>query len=197
MRPIGTLVLAAGESKRMGRPKQLLPIGDTSLILHTIRTIEHADIPNIQVVLGAHSDEIERELRDHPVGIFVHENWRLGIGSSLKTGLEHLLEVRPEITGLLVCVCDQPAVTSAHIQQLVHEFHSGDFDAVASGYAGSAGVPAILSRRLFPDIKKLGDDEGAQRILKRPGLKLKLVPLEGGEIDIDTPSDYKSYLKRI
>jgi molybdenum cofactor cytidylyltransferase len=196
MRPIGTLVLAAGESKRMGRPKQLLPIGETSLILHTIHAIEQAEIPNIQVVLGAHSDEIEQELRDHPVGIIVHSDWRLGIGSSLKFGLDHLLEVRPEITGLLVCVCDQPAVTGQHIQQLVQEFHSGDFDAVASAYADSAGVPAILSRRLFPDIRKLADDEGARRILDRPGLKLKLIPLEGGEIDLDTPSDYESYLKR-
>ncbi len=195
MRPIGTIVLAAGESKRMGKPKQLLPVGDHSLILHTLSVIEGAERPYILVVLGAHSDEIERELADHPVGIYIHKDWRLGMGSSLKAGLEHVVEAHPEITGLLVCVCDQPMITSDHIKTLVDAFQGGEFDAVASSYSGAIGAPAIFSRKLFPDIRKLGDEDGARTILRKPGSNVRIVPLVGGEVDLDTPADYESFMK--
>lgn len=191
---IAVLVLAAGNSSRMGKPKQLLDLGGVPMLEHTVACARGASLEKIWVVLGAGADEIQHAIPHLEAKIIKCPTWRLGMGSSLKFGLTCILEQK-NVTGVLVLVCDQPGLSAKHISELVNVFIQGNATAVGSFYANRIGVPAIFNPGLFQAILKMEDLHGAGKLLNELGLQVASIPFPLGEFDVDTPEDYQKFLK--
>jgi molybdenum cofactor cytidylyltransferase len=188
---IGVIVLAAGSSSRMGKPKQLLLIDGDPLLLRTIKTLQETKLEKIVVVLGAHRNETEKAISYVGVHTVFNDLWESGIASSVNSGLDFLLSSFPDINGVLILVCDQPLLTKLHIENLIQ----ASSPIVASRYSNTIGVPALFSKLFFPELLDLHDDQGAKKIIERNSDRVTAVDFPFGEIDLDTPEDYNTFLK--
>ena len=193
---LAIILLAAGNSSRMGTPKQMLNIGPGSLLEHSVTCAIASNVPNILVVLGAHAVEHKQMLKGFSVNLVVNPEWARGIGRSLKLGLSKAIEHYPGIQAVMVLVCDQPLLSGSQIKMLSDAYVQSHPYAVASQYNGVYGVPAVFDRSLFSELLSIDDGSGAREILKKWEGKLLLIPFEGGEIDLDTPEDYKKFIER-
>lgn len=192
---IAILILAAGASSRLGQPKQQLLIDGSPLLIRTVATALESNIGKVYVVIG-NGEETHRKLMDeHHVEIVFNPDWEKGMGSSLKAGVNFILTQNGSLKGILVMVCDQPLITSTHLQQLTHALKQTKSDIVASYYSGTAGVPALFSKTLFHELQLIADTEGAKKIIQRNLPKTTTLPFEDGAVDIDTPEDYERLLK--
>lgn len=183
------LILAAGQSSRLGRPKQLLLYQGESLLIRTIRIMAQICQQPVHVVLGAQADIIEPMLTAEPVQVIHNADWRNGMASSIRCGVEQLPD---ETRGLLIMVCDQPLVTVADIGKLAHAWHADSEQVIAAEYAdGSAGVPAIFPASMFSALQTLQGAGGAQQLIAAAPSRV-LLPLPGVGLDIDTPADLEA-----
>ncbi|GAB3934624.1 nucleotidyltransferase family protein [Mucilaginibacter myungsuensis] len=190
---IGIIILAAGSSSRMGEPKQFLQYKGKSLLRHAVETASAIRRKGpIIVVTGALHDELFKECAGLQVGVAHNTNWQTGISSSIHTGLRALARSYPDVKGALVLLCDQPLITSAHLDNLTDIFaHKGYQSIVATSFADTVGSPAIFGREMFERIYQLKGDKGARQILLEPDVKLATVPFKPAAIDIDTKEDYE------
>ena len=184
------IVLAAGASLRLSRPKQLLTLDGETLLARTIRLACEADADPVLLILGAHAAAISVSAPTHQVVTILNADWQEGIASSVRAGVRALQSCLPDATGTLLLVCDQPRLSAAHLRNLIHTFDSSDGAAVvASTYSGARGIPAIFPRLLFARLLALTGDKGARSILADPRCAILEVPFAGGEIDIDSAAD--------
>jgi molybdenum cofactor cytidylyltransferase len=191
------LVLAAGSSSRMKQSKQLLKIGETSLLHKTTQTALDSGVDTVVVVLGANHEEHAKELSDVRASVIFNSGWQGGMGSSLKAGIKVILERFPATDFVLVLVCDQPLLTAAHLRNLMAPWKAGGRPIVASYYSGSAGVPVLFHRSLFNEILLLPDDQGAKKIVAQHERQADFVDFPEGAIDLDTPEDWKNFQQRL
>jgi molybdenum cofactor cytidylyltransferase len=195
MDEIAVLILAAGPSSRLGQPKQQLLIDGLPLLVRTVATALESNIGKVYVVIG-YDDETHRKLmNEQSVEIILNREWKKGMGSSLRAGLNFILAQNKSLKGILVMVCDQPLLKYTHLQQLARTFNQTKSDIVASYYAGTAGVPALFSQALFHELQRIADTEGAKKIIQHNLHKATTIPFEGGAVDIDTPEDFERLLK--
>ena len=192
---IAAIILAAGSSSRMGRPKQLLPYGGETLLGQACSTALASVCDPVLVVIGSSADLIKGALTSLPVEIAENPHWERGLGASLKVGIQVIAD-RPEVSAALILLCDQPLVTSRHLDQLVDCYRSTGAPIVASAYSGQLGVPALFDRGLFPELLALEDGSGAKKLLGRDPGRVLSVPLEDGHVDVDTVGEYESLLSR-
>ncbi|MBL7872220.1 MAG: nucleotidyltransferase family protein [Cyclobacteriaceae bacterium] len=187
---VGIIILAAGSSSRLGKPKQLLKVngGKTLLEKTTYAALDSGANPII-VVLGNQAEILSKIIQTLSVTVVTHKYWILGMGSSLKAGLQKLLNDHPETEAVIVTVCDQPYLTAEHLKKLITVYIHTSSQVVASHYNGIHGVPALFDKSLFQKLLELKDDEGARKIIRPQAGTIELVPFENGEIDIDTPDD--------
>jgi molybdenum cofactor cytidylyltransferase len=190
------IILAAGSSSRMGKSKQLLDINGRTLLEQTVTRALETGILNILVVLGANAEKHLRVLRKLGVESVINPEWENGMGTSLKCGVKKSIELFGDIQSVMVLVCDQPLLTTRHLKALSNFFLKEKQKAVASMYNSVAGVPAIFGKELFANLLKVADKTGAREVLKNLGNELKTISFEGGEIDLDTPEDYKKFTSR-
>lgn len=190
---IAILVLAAGSSSRMGRPKQLLPWKKVTLMEHAINTA-YVLTDNFMVVLGANATKIRQYIQKE--NTIIHEEWQLGMGSSLAYGVR-AIESKYDPEAILVMVVDQPLLRLEHYEGLVQCHQKNPNKICASTYEGIPGVPAIFPKQFFMDLKKLGADFGARKLLKIHKSSVLLVKTKGELIDLDTPEDYRSVISRL
>ncbi|SEM98718.1 molybdenum cofactor cytidylyltransferase [Stigmatella aurantiaca] len=183
---VGGVVLAAGSSSRLGRPKQLLLHEGQTLVRRTAEAAVAAGLLPVVAVLGAHPEAVAAELAGLPVHPVLNPAWAAGMGLSLRVGLRAL---PPEVDAALVVLCDQLRVDAAHLAALVDTFTRTHAPIVASGYAGARGVPALFSRALFAELEALAPEEGARRVITREPSRVVEVALAGGDEDIDTAAD--------
>lgn len=193
-REIAILLLAAGSSSRLGRSKQLVSIKGQPLLLKSMNAAIESGIENIIVVLGANEQEHYQVIKDAGVQVVVNTAWKKGMGNSLKVGLSYLLQQTPKAEAVITMVCDQPLITSDQLKKLIAEYESSRSAIVASFYQGVAGVPVLFDRTLFSELLSMSDEAGAKKILQEHPHLVKTVPFPGGEIDIDTEDDLKSFL---
>lgn len=188
----GILLLAAGSSSRMGRPKQLLRIGDKFLINHIIEVISQLKNTKIVVVLGANYSEIKTHisLPNHCTCVF-NEDWNTGMASSIKKGVSIL----STSDNILICTVDQPDLSSQHLELMYNVFVKEEAGIVASSYGGTLGIPALFDNIYFEDLINLEGDKGAKCIFEKYRKKLKAVPFFNGEYDLDTEEDYNNWKK--
>ena len=192
---ISALILAAGSSSRMGQPKQALLVDGEPLIVRTVRAALASKADTVLAVLGSGASNHKQVLNDLPVSILIHERWQEGLGSTLKRGLNEILRLNSQTNAVLVMVCDQPELTTEHLNQLIDQYKSTHHAIVASSYQGAIGVPAIVDSSLFSDLLRIENHEGAKAVIRNyPQLTLA-IPFPGGEIDLDTLEQYTRYLR--
>lgn len=191
---IGIIILAAGESRRLGEPKQLLEFEGKTLLRRAVEAAIETNFKTV-VVLGANFKEIKVEIENLEVEICFNENWQNGMSSSLKTGLQKLIESAPNLSAVIVSLCDQPFVNSKVFTDLAETFEKTNAPIVASEYSQTIGVPALFSRSVFDELLNLSSENGAKTIIKKYLSRTKKISVPQAEIDIDTHEDYRKILR--
>ncbi|QEL20660.1 nucleotidyltransferase family protein [Limnoglobus roseus] len=189
---VAGVVLAAGGSTRMGRPKQLLSVRGTSLVRHAVAAARDGGCEPVVVVLGANADAVGAELADLVVRTVRNGVWQDGPGTSVKAGVGAV----GEADAVVILLCDQPFVDAAHVRRLVEEHHATGRPIVASAYSDAVGVPALFARTCFADLLALEPAGGAKLLLARNRDRVAVVPFPAGGVDLDTPADYERFLAR-
>lgn len=186
---IGGLILAAGGSSRLGRPKQLVHFQGKTLIRNAAETLVDSSCDSIVVVLGAEIDGSTSEIADLPINICINHNWQTGMSSSIKAGLKELVKLEGNLSAVVVTLCDQPHITTENIDQLVTEFQQANPRIVAAQYGETVGVPALFSKELFNDLLELKGDKGARQLIRDNLPFVERIEIEKAAIDIDHPDD--------
>jgi molybdenum cofactor cytidylyltransferase len=191
---IGIIVLAAGSSSRMGRSKQLLEIEGEPLLCRCTKIALAVNTQNVIVILGANENPHRDVICQFPVQIISNYYWKTGMGSSIKTGLNYLLQSGAELDAVIIMVCDQPELTVEHLQKLIQKFEEKKASIIASSYANASGVPVLFGRSFFSNLLLLADDHGAKKIIQQFPRQVDTVPFPKGSFDLDTEEDYQNYL---
>lgn len=189
----GLIILAAGESSRLGSPKQLLEFNGQSLLRHACETAIASLCRPVIVVLGAQSSRLREEIQNLPVNTIENAAWSEGVGTSIKVGLAALTGSENNsstLQGVVIMLCDQPLLSSEHIDQLVRTHQLTGKAIVASRYGNTLGVPAFFSAAFFGELLSLPNEVGAKRLFNQYPTNVASVPFEGGAVDIDTLEDY-------
>ena len=186
---IGALILAAGGAVRFGRPKQLVEFQGESLVRRAVRAAAEACDAGVAVVTGDSHLLIEAELRENVAILVQNSDWRRGLGTSIRCGLQHLIASSPELGAVVVMACDQPFVDACLIAALVAEHEKSGQAIVASSYANTLGIPALFGRSCFEALLALPDDSGAKALIESRRGDVAQIEFEKGAIDIDTPAD--------
>lgn len=189
---IGIVILAGGESRKLGTPKQLVEFKGKSLLRNAVEVALQVANKNVIVVLGARAEEIHDEIRDLPVKTVTNYAWKDGISTSLKKGLTKLVALDSKISAVVIMLSDQPFVTEKTIRSLIDTHKSTGKAIVASGYDGVVGVPALFDREVFDELLALEGDSGARVVIRKsdPGRIAKIDAPEAA-FDVDTPADQK------
>ena len=182
------LILAAGGSSRLGRPKQLVNAHGKSLLEKAIENSLQTDLQQVYVVLGAKAEEVEASVEHLPVSMIKNERWQDGIGSSISCGLRKI-QGEGNYDAVLIMLCDQLHVTAHHLQSLINAYLDKKSPIIATTYGGELGVPALFDQKYFPHLQNLSGDSGAKKILHQHTKNLHPIPFEEAIIDVDTPED--------
>lgn len=189
---VGAIILAAGASTRLGRPKQLLQYRGRPLIQHVCRQALNSVCTPVAVVLGAFGDDIRPHVAMLPVQVVVNNDWESGLGSSIRVGLETLATADSPVEAALLLLTDQPLVTANLIDSLVSKFERTRRPVIATSYSGTRGVPALFSRALWPELMNLDGPGGAKEVIERHSRDVSAVLCEEAALDIDTEADAAS-----
>lgn len=189
----GAIVLAAGASSRLGRPKQLLEFAGRPLLVRTVQAALASPAWPVVVVLGAHAEAIRPVLAPHPVLIADNPAWAEGMASSLRAGIATLRQFSRQLDGALIALCDQPAFGPGTIDALLRAQRATGRSIVAARYAGRHGAPALFLRRHFPELGRLTGEEGARALLNQDPAQVAAVDLPELALDLDTPADVAAW----
>tara|TARA_R110002049_G_scaffold248695_4_gene423171 strand:+ start:9471 stop:10076 length:606 start_codon:yes stop_codon:yes gene_type:complete len=193
---IAVVVLAAGSSKRMETPKQLLKWGNGTLITHTIQTALKLNTDSVYVVLGANFQLIKKTINHFSITILNNENWEQGLGTSIACASKHIQKQKPKIDAVLFILADQPFITSDYLNELVSSFSPHKNQIIASSYQNRKyGVPALFDAFYFEQLSKLKDDFGARNILKENESFMKALKPPVKNVDLDFKEDYDRFYK--
>lgn len=187
---VGAVILAAGSSSRMGRPKQTLQFQGTSLLRRAAIAALDATCHPVVVVTGAHAELCRRELDQLDVREAFNPSWETGMGSSVRAGIEALIDIDAGLAAAVLVLCDQPHVTSEVVSSLLAAHRTTGRPVIASAYGENFGVPALFSRTLFTELTQLAGWTGAKEIIKRHRSETHFLPFADGEVDVDTPDDF-------
>ena len=185
------LVLAAGSSSRLGRPKQLLPYGDETLLGHVVATAcRYCPFDQLVVALGRSAAEVAAEVDLNGADVVVNEEYRSGCSSSIVAALE-VVDARCDV--LVLMLADQPGVTGAAVASLLAGI--GGAPLAVCRYEDGLGHPFAFSRLIFPELRALHGDKGVWKLLDRHADELSEVRVPGHvPPDVDTWADYEAVL---
>jgi molybdenum cofactor cytidylyltransferase len=176
----GVIILAAGGSRRMGQPKQLLSFRGRSLLRHAAETALQSICRPVLVVLGSDLDWMQKELKGLDIRAVSNPDWNEGMASSIRAALS---AADLELSGVVMMLCDQPFVSSEALNQLA----ASPDELAAAEYGGTVGVPAYFPKRFFPALRALEGNAGAKSILlENPARR---IPCPEASMDIDTPEE--------
>jgi molybdenum cofactor cytidylyltransferase len=190
---VTAVVLAAGTSARMGRPKQLLPLGGTTVLTQTIENVRSAGLTEIVLVLGASAEAIRHQLPQALttcLKIVVNQAYAQGMASSLREGLSH---VDPQSDAALIVLGDQPLVQPKTLHHITDEYRRTRAQIVIPSYQGNRGNPVLLDRSVFSEVMALEGDTGCRAIFNNHLDAIFKVEVEdpGILLDIDSQEDYE------
>ncbi|MCI5082490.1 MAG: nucleotidyltransferase family protein [Saprospiraceae bacterium] len=192
----GIIILAAGASRRMGQPKQLLEWRGESLLARICRISLSANVTQVVVVLGAHAPRIRPELDAFPeIQIAINEQWDLGMSSSIQAGLQLQLSQNPNLDAVLILLVDQPYIQLPHIQQFLAAATS-EAPLVAADYGKHLGVPCLFKSSLFDHLLQLDGAAGARHLIRTHQHQATTISLPQARLDLDTPEDWKNFLEQ-
>jgi CTP:molybdopterin cytidylyltransferase MocA len=190
----GAVILAAGASGRMGRPKQLLLWQGQPLVVRAAEAALASAAWPVIVVLGAQAAAIRPVLARLPVLIAENSAWAEGMASSIRTGVATLQQFSRALDGVLVALCDQPAFSADVIHRLVAAQQTTGRGIAAARYEGKNAAPVLFRREHFPALAALTGEEGARHLLNGRADGIAEVALPELALDLDTPQDYAAFI---
>jgi len=192
----GIILLAAGQSARLGKPKQLLNYKGKTLLEHSLQVAIETQLQPIVTVLGSNADLLKKSVAHLSTKVIINDQWIEGMASSIRCGIEELIKITPTISGVIIMVCDQPYVTAKLLTDLVENHEHSSKPIVASSYKNNIGTPALFDKTIFALLLSLKGDSGAKKIMKSNPDWVEPVNFLFGEIDIDTTEDYDLLIKK-
>ncbi|MEW6581431.1 MAG: nucleotidyltransferase family protein [Actinomycetota bacterium] len=186
------VILAAGSSRRLGTPKQLLPLDGRPLLQHAVDAVHAAGVTPIVVVLGHASDDVRAALRLPPgARTVVNPDHAHGQSTSLRAAILHLEETGPPVDAVVVALGDQPRLRPDAVRALVAAHARGGARILQARYGGRPGHPVLITRDAFPDILAVTGDQGARAVIAADPGAVAGVEVGGDPPDdVDTPADY-------
>ena len=193
--PISVIILAAGKSTRMGKQKLRMPLGQRSMIEHTVDNYLNSKVDEVIVVVGHEADEINQLLAHKPVTIVYNPRYNDGIGTSISAGIQHIQESTHII---VIALADQPYIRSDLINYLVDIHRDSKKGITVPVYKGTRGNPAIFSSSYKKELLELQGDTGGRQVTDRHPDDIFEVDIEFEEvtIDIDTIDSYYKAIDR-
>lgn len=190
-RTVAGLILAAGESSRMGTDKALLTYHGSSFLEHISATLREAGLKRVAVVLGHHAEEIRHAVKLRSVEVVINPNYRYGQTSSLQAGLRALDQ--PNVRAVVLCLVDHPAVSVDVIKKLVAAYRKFHATVVIPTYQGQRGHPVLIARALFTELLGLNASEGANTVIRKYRDSTQFVEFNdpGILVDVDDPQSYR------
>lgn len=192
---IAGIVLAAGRSSRLGRPKQLLPVRGEPLLRVTLQRILSTSLDTVYVVLGHRADDIAGVISDLPVRIVHNPDAEEGQSTSVFAGLRAITASDPD--AVMFLLGDQPQINPAVVDALISRWQETQAGVVAPRYANGAGNPVLFDRRVLPEFTTLSGDTGARAIVRahQHSGDISLVDVNApAPRDVDTNADYEALL---
>jgi molybdenum cofactor cytidylyltransferase len=193
MSRIGAIILAAGNSSRLGRPKQLLAYRGRTLLTHVVAEAQAADLRPLTVVTGAFQAEVSESLRGEAVDIVFNPAWETGMASGIVAGMSNMLLLYPDVNAVVIAVCDQPYISASLLLKLVSTFETSGKGIVGCSYEDNVGTPVLFSAAYFERLLALSGNEGAKKLVRQHTDDLATVDFPEGNIDIDTPDDARKF----
>jgi molybdenum cofactor cytidylyltransferase len=186
---IAAIILAAGESRRMGSPKALVQFGGMTFVEHLLAATRHPRIEARRVVLGAGAEEIRGKLSIPGATIAVNDDWEKGPLSSIQAGLRSLEGI--EVEGALICPVDHPLVTLHLVDCMIHAFDATHCAIVLPTYNGRRGHPVFFARSLFGELMDAPTEVGARAVVRAHANNIASVPTdeEGVILNLDDPQE--------
>jgi molybdenum cofactor cytidylyltransferase len=192
---IDAIVLAAGESRRMGRPKPLLPFEGTTFLGQIISVLAASDINAITVVLGAEADQVTESVDLSDVRAVVNKDYQKGQLSSLVAAM---VGIHPQTDAILLCLVDHPFITTQVVDAIANKFAETSGRIIVPVFNSHRGHPTLFARPLFGQLLNAPEDRGARHVLySNESEVLELETSDSGIlIGIDTPEDYARHFGR-
>jgi molybdenum cofactor cytidylyltransferase len=191
---LGAVLLAAGGSSRLGRPKQLLRVEGEALVARVVRRLTEVEPDSLVVVTGSSSRLVEDELTGMPIQIVSNPRWEEGMAGSLAAGVKNL---PVEIEGVLIMLCDQWRVEHADLQALVQSWNSDISRIAAASWLEDGkrviGPPAIFPTSLLEELTTLKGDRGARVVIGKHRDLVSLVAMKNARFDLDEPADLEEF----
>jgi molybdenum cofactor cytidylyltransferase len=192
---VAGVVLAAGMSRRLGRPKQLLRLGDRTVIEHVVSASLSANMDEVIVVLGARAGEVRSALAGYPVRIVINERFAEGQGTSLAAGIRAL---GADVDAAVFLLGDQPGVSAHDIERVVDMRRSTGASIIMTAYGDERGHPVLFGREHFPALMALEGDQGGRDVIRRHTEDVLTVAGDRDTVpaDIDTEADWRAMVEK-
>jgi len=163
VKKLAAAILAAGESRRMGRPKALVPFEGLTFVEHLLQATNHPRVGIVRVVLGANAESIQAELKLDQETVVVNQDWQQGQLSSIQSAIRSL--PADETAGLLLCPVDHPLISSQLVSRLIAEFDSDRKLIVVPTHQGRRGHPVIFHASLYAELLDASPNIGARQVV--------------------------------
>jgi len=188
--PVAAIILAAGASERLGRPKALLDWHGKPIIAHIVDVVLASPARPVVVVLGAHAEQVRPALGSRPVQMVINPDWREGMSTSVRAGLAHL---SADVAAALFVLGDQPNVTPGLLATLVAHFRETGAPILVPRYRDRPGNPALFAREMFAELAQVTGDRGGRPLLDKYASRVVAVQVDDPSMleDIDTLEDYR------
>ena len=192
---ISALILAAGESRRMGKQnKLLLPVGGEALFVKLVKSVCDSDVGQVLVVIGHEAEKIRRELNELPLNFVYNPNFREGMTTSIKYGVK---EVSNECDGLMICLGDMPFINTSEINKLINSYVQNRIKEkkliVVPVFQGHRGNPVLFSSEFRNIILEHKKESGCKEVLMNNSKSVKEIEMDDDNmlLDVDTLEDYQ------
>ena len=192
---ISGIVLAAGESKRMGRTKQLLAFGSSTILEHVVESLLRSKIGELILVLGHESGPIKARFEGVPIKMTLNPDYRQGMSTSIKSGV---LSARPDSQACLIALGDQPLIRTEVVDRLISAYKESGKGIAVPVFEGLAGHPVIFDRKYREDLLALTGDKGGRAIIDAYPDDVLQVEVDSSSViyDIDKWEDYQQHLQQ-
>jgi molybdenum cofactor cytidylyltransferase len=191
---ISAILLAAGESRRMGQFKQLLRLGEKSFVQHCVDNLLASRVSEVIIVTGHRGFEIRRAVGDRPVRFAQNPDYRSGMASSIKCGVRSLSE---EASAFVLALVDQPQISSDVINLVIEAYETERAPIVIPVYEGQNGHPILVDLALREEILSFDPEQGLRQVVRAHRDQVLRVEVTSRAIleDVDLPEDYERILK--